>query len=57
MGQQPQCGIYLLYVYFPFIVCRFGECQPPGTARFARLTARYEQFHSLSLCNFNRVNS
>jgi hypothetical protein len=38
-GRQPQCGIYLLFLFFSFIVCRFCECQPPETARIARLTA------------------
>jgi len=41
--RQPQCGVYMLYVYFSFIVCKFGEYQPPETARIARLTARWGQ--------------
>jgi hypothetical protein len=38
--RQPQCGVYLLFLFFPSIICRFGECQPPETARIAGLTAR-----------------
>jgi len=37
--RQPQCGIYLLFLFFTTSVCRFGECQPQETARIARLTA------------------
>jgi len=30
---QPQCGIYLLFNFLSFIVCRFGECFPSENAR------------------------
>jgi cytochrome b561 len=36
---QPQCGVYLLFLFLSPIVYRFVECQPPKTARIARLTA------------------
>jgi len=38
-GRQPQCGIYLLFLLLSFIGCRFGECNPPETARISRLHA------------------
>jgi hypothetical protein len=31
--RQPQCGIYLLLRLLSSTICRFGECQPPETAR------------------------
>jgi len=31
--------VYLFYVCFSSIACRFGECQPTKTARIARLQA------------------
>jgi hypothetical protein len=41
--RQPQCGVYLLFLFLTFTVYRFGECQPPENARIARLTARWQQ--------------
>jgi hypothetical protein len=43
--RQPQCGVYLLFLFFSCIVYRFIECQPPKTARIARLLARWQQFY------------
>jgi hypothetical protein len=32
-----------LFLFFSSIAYRFSECQPPETARIARLPARYAQ--------------
>jgi hypothetical protein len=53
----------LFYVCFSHIVCRFGECQHPETARIARLTARWAQcylinsvkFHIIKVLNLNKT--
>jgi hypothetical protein len=39
--------VYLFFILLSTIICRFGECQPPKTARIARLTVCYGQvlFH------------
>jgi hypothetical protein len=39
--RQPQCGVYLLFLFLSTTICIFGECHPPETARIARLTACY----------------
>jgi hypothetical protein len=33
VGRQPLVRIYLLLLFFSYMACRFGECQPPETAR------------------------
>jgi hypothetical protein len=35
--------VYLFLSLLTTIVCRFGECRHPETARIARLTARYAE--------------
>jgi hypothetical protein len=32
-GRQPQCGVYLLFLFFSFIVYRFGDSHPPESTR------------------------
>jgi hypothetical protein len=53
-SQQPQCGFYLLFLFLSYIVCRFGECQPPETARIeadgSLAAVAFELFLSFEAC-------